>query len=105
MRDSERMTFAYAAAFPVQPGSESDFIALLGTANPALADAGCLRYDIGVDPSTEDTVFVHEVGVSKEAHDASLTLASTQAAIAQAMPLIAGRPTTSSFEILGSPLS
>ncbi len=99
------MTFDYSAAFPVRPGAAERLVAALTASHPGLADAGCLRYDVGTSPDAPDTVFVHESWVSREAHDASLGLPSTRAAIAQAMPLIAGRPATASFEVLGSPLA
>jgi quinol monooxygenase YgiN len=50
---------------------------------------GCLSYIIAVDPSDEDALWVTEVWVTQEKHEASLKLPSVKEAIEQGMPLIA----------------
>lgn len=51
---------------------------------------GCLSYIIATDPADPDGVWITEVWDRRESHQASLQLASVQAAIARAKPLIAG---------------
>jgi hypothetical protein len=50
----------------------------------------CLSYVIATDQSNADAIWVTEVWESKAAHTASLALPNVRAAIAQAMPHIAG---------------
>jgi quinol monooxygenase YgiN len=98
------MTYAFAAAFPAHAGTAAELVAILTEGDAHLDGIGCLRYDVGIDPLDPDTVRVQEIWESREAHDASLALPGVRAAIERAAPLIAGRPSTSSFEVLGSPL-
>jgi len=51
---------------------------------------GCFSYIVAQDPSDPDALWITEVWDSKESHAASLKLASVQAAIARARPIIAG---------------
>ena len=51
---------------------------------------GCLSYVIAHDPENPDALWITEVWDSAESHQASLSLPSVQAAIAQGRPLIAG---------------
>ena len=51
---------------------------------------GCLSYVVANDPTTADGIWITEVWQSKEAHAASLALASVRDAIAKGRPLIAG---------------
>jgi quinol monooxygenase YgiN len=100
------VTFAFSTSFPTKAGHTSELVAILVASNPALADAGCLRYDVGVDQAEPFMVHVHELWTSREAHDDSLKLDSTRAAIARALPALAGAPIPgTTFEVLGSPLS
>ena len=51
---------------------------------------GCFSYIIAQDPSDVDSLWITEVWDSQASHAASLKLASVQAAIAKARPIIAG---------------
>ncbi len=51
---------------------------------------GCLSYVVAQDPVEEDAIWVTEVWVSKESHQASLSLPSVQQAIARGRSFIAG---------------
>lgn len=51
---------------------------------------GCLSYVIAEDATDPDALWITEVWDSKTSHQASLTLPSVQAAIAQGRPLITG---------------
>lgn len=51
---------------------------------------GCLSYIVAQDPTSPDALWVTEVWASQTEHQASLSLPSVRAAIAQARPIIAG---------------
>jgi len=51
---------------------------------------GCLSYVVAHDPTDPDALWVTEVWIDEDAHRASLSLPSVQAAIARGRPLIAG---------------
>lgn len=51
---------------------------------------GCLSYVVAVDPADGDALWVTEVWVDAEHHQASLQLASVKAAITKGRPMIAG---------------
>lgn len=51
---------------------------------------GCLSYVVAHDPKDADAVWITEVWDSEASHKASLQLPAVRAAIARAMPLIAG---------------
>lgn len=98
------MTFAYVGTLGTKPGKRDDVVALLTRRSSELADAGCLLYEVGVNDDEPDSVFVSELWESAEAHRASLQLASVRATIAEAMPLLSGQNSGSSFAVIGSPL-
>lgn len=98
------MTFATIGSLEARPGHRDDVVAILTRHSPDLARVGCLLYEVGVDESDPDTVFVVELWESAQAHRASLELESTRTAIAEAMPLLTGTMSGSRFEVVGSPL-
>ena len=51
---------------------------------------GCFSYIIAQDPDDQDSLWITEVWDTQASQAASLTLASVQAAISKARPLIAG---------------
>ena len=51
---------------------------------------GCLSYIVARDAGDPDGIWITEVWETREAHAASLSLPSVQAAIAKGRPLIAG---------------
>ena len=55
-----------------------------------IRDRGCLSYIVAQDPTNPDALWVTEVWTGQAEHQASLTLPSVRAAIAQARPIIAG---------------
>lgn len=98
------MTFANVGTIGTQPGKRDDVVAILTRMNPELKESGCLLYEVGVNESEPDTVFVTELWESAETHESSLHLASVQAAIAEAMPLLSGAMGGHQFTVIGSPL-
>jgi quinol monooxygenase YgiN len=89
-----------------KPGRRDDVIKLLLRDQSALREIGCHSYLVGGNDEEPDLVYVAEVWTSEQAHDDSLQLESTKAAIAEAMPLLAGDFAGQQFTVhggLGSP--
>jgi quinol monooxygenase YgiN len=51
---------------------------------------GCLSYVVAKDIAETDAVWITEVWISRESHQASLSLPAVQQTIAKGRPLIAG---------------
>ena len=98
------MKFANVGTMGVLPGKRDEVIAILTNSNPALAEIGCLVYEVGGRDDDPDTVYVTEIWESEEAHGKSLDLDTVQAAIAQAMPLLTGDFGGYEFQVAGSPI-
>lgn len=98
------MTFANVGTLGTVPGKRDELVAHLTTRNKALAEAGCLLYEVGVNDDRPDTVFVMELWTDAEAYRASLQRANVQAAIAAARPLLTGDFGGFRFDVVGSPL-
>ncbi|MBU3995309.1 MAG: antibiotic biosynthesis monooxygenase [Actinobacteria bacterium] len=98
------MTFANVGTLGTQPGKRDEVVAILTRLNRDLSDAGCVLYEVGINPDEPDTVFVAELWQSAEAHQGSLQLESVLAAIAEAMPLLTGQMGGNQFTVVGSPL-
>ncbi len=98
------MTFANVGTLGVMPGKRDEVVAMLTRRSSALAEAGCLAYEVGVSEEHPDTVFVVELWTSAAAHAGSLLLPEVREAIAQARPLLSGQFGGFRFEVVGSPL-
>ncbi len=62
---------------------------------------GCLSYVVAEDPADPDVLWITEAWESSDAHRASLSLPSVQAAIAKGRPLIAGMETLAETRPIG----
>lgn len=71
-----------------QPGHRDELIAILLEGTGQMP--GCLSYIVARDPSNPDAIWITEAWTDADSHKASLGLASVQAAIARARPIIAG---------------
>lgn len=71
-----------------KPGQRDALVAIL-TADVS-SMPGCLSYIVALDPRDADAIWITEAWDSQASHDNSLKLASVQAAIAKARPMIAG---------------
>lgn len=98
------MTYANVGTLGTQPGKRDEVVAILTRFNLDLSDAGCLLYEVGINPDEPDTVFVAEIWESAESHQGSLQLESVRAAISEAMPLLSGQMGGQQFSVVGSPL-
>ncbi|MBB3112949.1 quinol monooxygenase YgiN [Paenibacillus phyllosphaerae] len=83
--------FSMVAKFTAKAG-ERDTLAniLLEAAHAMHAIPACETYVVHLSETEPDVLWVTEMWTSAEAHAASLAQPETRAAIAQAMPLIAG---------------
>ena len=70
------------------PGQRDTLIAILIEGVSGMP--GCLSYVVAKDPTDSDSIWITEAWDSQDKHKASLSLASVQAAIAKARPIIAG---------------
>jgi quinol monooxygenase YgiN len=84
-----------------RPGHRDDVAAILLSGVDGLRAAGCQLYVVSVADAEPDLLWVTEVWDSKEAHDASLQLPATKAAIAAAMPMLTGDFTGQETTVVG----
>ena len=98
------MTFVNVGSLGALTGKRDDLVALLTRRSGVLAGAGCVQYDVGVNPEEPDTVYVVELWTSAQAHRASLDLPEVRAAIESARPLLSGQFGGFRFDVVGSPL-
>lgn len=70
------MTFVNVGTLGALPGRRDELIALLTRPSSVLGDIGCLAYEVGIDDSHPDTVFVMELWESAEAHHPPVGLAA-----------------------------
>ncbi|HWM04906.1 MAG TPA: antibiotic biosynthesis monooxygenase [Actinophytocola sp.] len=81
-------------------GHRDEVVALLLGGEDGLRAAGCELYVVATaaDP---DLIWVYEVWPTKAHHAASLELPETRAAIAAAMPMLAGEFTGQELDVAG----
>ena len=97
------MTHAYSGTLRAKPGNRDKVVEILTRPASAMAEAGCLLYEVGVGDDA-DVIHVIELWESAEAHAAALQLDSVRAAIAEAMPMLTPDMSGVGFEVSGSPL-
>ncbi len=69
------------------PGKRDELVAILAAVEPM---PGCLSYIVALDPDNADAIWITEVWTDEASHKASLQIPEVRAAIAKAMPIIAG---------------
>ncbi|MBT1156634.1 antibiotic biosynthesis monooxygenase [Aminobacter anthyllidis] len=82
-----------------QAGKRDELLDILLGSSSAMP--GCLSYVIARDPVDADAIWITEVWDNRESHKASLQLPEVQAAIKQAMPIIAGFDSSTEIEPVG----
>jgi quinol monooxygenase YgiN len=80
--------FGLIGKMRAKPGERDTLIAILLDGTEAMP--GCLSYVVARDPADADAIWITEVWTDEASHKASLSLESVKAAIARAMPIIAG---------------
>jgi len=87
--------------FKTHQDTRDAFISILLQAARSVQNLkGCHQYTIAKDVANEDIVIVSEIWDTKEEHDNSLKMEGSKEFIAQAMPLLNGRPETTTLEII-----
>ena len=84
-----------------RPGHRDAVVAILLRDVEQLRAAGCDLYVVHVSPDHPDAVWVHEVWTTREAHRASLGLASVKQAISEAMPMLTGEFESMELQVAG----
>lgn len=95
------MPYGYIGTMRTTPGNREEVASILLSGADGLRSAGCHLYVVSTSTDDPDLLHVTEVWESKEAHDASLQLPETRAAIAKAMPLLTGDFTSQELTVLG----
>lgn len=80
--------FGLIGKMRARPGSRDELATILAEGVGGMP--GCLSYVVAHDPDDADAIWVTEVWLSRESHQASLALPSVSEAIARGRPLIAG---------------
>ncbi|QPF71626.1 antibiotic biosynthesis monooxygenase [Roseateles sp. DAIF2] len=80
--------YGLIGSFRAAPGRRAELIEILLASVGAMP--GCRSYVVAEDPVDAELVWITEVWDDAAAHKASLQLPAVKAAIARAMPLIAG---------------
>lgn len=80
--------FGLIGKMRARPGKRDALLDILLEGTEAMP--GCLSYVVARDPEDADAIWITEVWTDEASHKASLSLESVKAAIARAMPIIAG---------------
>lgn len=95
------MAYGYIGSMRTKPGNRDAVIEILLGGADGLRAAGCQVYAVCTAPDDGDAVWVTEIWDSAQAHDASLQLPETRAAIARAMPMLTGEFTRRELTVAG----
>jgi len=95
------MSYGYIASMKTKPGHRDEVVAILLSGADGLRQVGCDLYVVGVANTDDVTIWVSEVWQNKEAHDLSLQLPETRAAIGKAMPMLTGEFTSQEVTVRG----
>jgi quinol monooxygenase YgiN len=79
--------YGLIGSFKSAPGRRDELVSILLASVGGMP--GCRSYVVAEDPADPDAVWITEVWDDAASHQASLQLATVQAAIARAKPLIA----------------
>ncbi len=94
--------YGLSGKMKAKPGKGKELADILVQASKLVSGAkGLHLYIVSVDATDPDIIWIMEAWDSKEDHDNSLKLPGTKELIAQAMPLIEGKPEGTSLEVLG----
>jgi quinol monooxygenase YgiN len=95
------VAYGYWGTMRTQPGHRDEVIAILLAGSDGLRAVGCRLYVVGVSLDDPEKIWVNEVWESKQAHDDSLQLPETRAAIGRAMPMLTGEFTSQELTVVG----
>jgi quinol monooxygenase YgiN len=95
------VAYGYLATMRTTAGNRDDVVQILLSGTDGRRAVGCELYVVSVSDTDPDLIWVNEVWQSKEHHDGSLRLPETRAAIARAMPMLAGEFTGQELTVAG----
>ncbi|HYK70669.1 MAG TPA: antibiotic biosynthesis monooxygenase [Streptosporangiaceae bacterium] len=95
------MPYGYIGSMRTRTGRRDEVVQILLSGADGLRAAGCQLYAVGVDPADADVIWVTEIWVTAERHDASLQLPETRAAIVTAMPMLTGEFSRQELTVVG----
>jgi quinol monooxygenase YgiN len=95
------MLYGYIGSMRVKPGHRDDVAAILVSASAGLRELGCQLYVVSLSQSDDDVIWVSEVWLTKQEHDASLQTAEAREAIDKAMPMLTGEFTSQELTVAG----
>jgi quinol monooxygenase YgiN len=94
--------FSLFGKFIIQEGERDTMVDLLLEAADSMKNLDeCEIYLVNISESEPNAVYVYEVWSNENAHQASLTLETTQTLIRRAKPIIAGMERVSTLEAMG----
>jgi quinol monooxygenase YgiN len=94
--------FSLFGKFIIQEGERDTMVDLLLEAADSMKNLDeCEIYLVNISESEPNAVYVYEVWSNENAHQASLTLETTQTLIRRAKPIIAGMERVSILEAMG----
>lgn len=95
--------YAMTGNLAAQPGKRPQLVDILLRASALVTSLpGCHLYIVLEDIKDENIVAVFEMWDDKDLHDASLQDPRVRALIAEAMPILAGAPSGSEFQVASS---
>jgi quinol monooxygenase YgiN len=95
------VSYGYIGSMKTKPGQRDDMVTILLSGVEGLKQAGCQLYVVSLAVTDDVTIWINEVWLSKEHHDASLRLPQTRAAIATARPMLTGEFTSQELVVAG----
>jgi quinol monooxygenase YgiN len=94
--------FGLSGKLKAQAGRGDELAAILIQASQLVSTAsGCYLYLVSRDAQDLDCIWATEVWATKEDHDNSLDIQGVRELISQAMPLMDGRPESTTLEVIG----
>ncbi|MBA2174948.1 antibiotic biosynthesis monooxygenase [Halobacillus locisalis] len=88
--------------FTVQEGKRDTMVGILLEAAESMKDLSeCEVYLVNTSETEPNSVYVYEVWSNQEAHEASLTLESTQTLISRAKPIMTGMERINTLDTQG----
>ena len=94
------MSYAYIGSMRTKAGHRDEAIQIILSGADGLRSVGCQLYAVCTDPTDADVIWVSEIWDSAAAHDASLQLPETKAAIGRAMPMLTGEFTRQELTVV-----
>jgi quinol monooxygenase YgiN len=94
--------FSIFGKFTVHEGQRDTMVDILLQAAESMNNLDdCEIYLVNIDDNEPNSVFVYEVWMNEEAHQASLALEATQTLISRAKPIITGMERISTLVAMG----